>query len=226
MREAAREAMVVNDIDTGQREASLAIIAAAQSMDAAGFTPNKSGNVSQRFADGYLITPAAQPYATLQADDIVHLNAAGHVKRSRHRPSSEWSMHAMIYRQRPDAHAILHNHSPNATALSATRRGIPPFHYMIAVARGDIRCANYATFGTDALAENAVAALADRNAALLANHGVVAIGATLSAALSVAIEVENLARQYLLLLAAGLTPTLLDDAEMAVVLKKFRDYGR
>jgi L-fuculose-phosphate aldolase len=135
-------------------------------------------------------------------------------------------MHAAIYARRPDARAVVHTHSPRATALACAGRGIPPFHYMIALAGGDIRCMPYATFGTDELAANAVAGLAGRRAALLANHGVIAAGPTLAVARAVALEVENLADQYLALLAAGIAPVVLTPDELQRVLAKFADYGR
>lgn len=135
-------------------------------------------------------------------------------------------MHASVYAGRPDAAAIVHTHSPHATALACAGRGIPPFHYMIALAGGDIRCMPYATFGTSELADAAVRGLAGRRATLLANHGVIAIGSSLREAHSVAIEVENLATQYLAMLAAGIEPVLLDDTELQQVIDKFSDYGR
>jgi L-fuculose-phosphate aldolase len=135
-------------------------------------------------------------------------------------------MHAAIYSLRPDVSAIVHTHSPRATALACAGRGIPPFHYMIALAGGDVRCMPYATFGTAELAESAVRGLEGRRATLLANHGVIAVGATLNAAHAVAIEVENLAVEYLAMLAAGLEPVLLDESELQRVIDKFADYGR
>ncbi len=135
-------------------------------------------------------------------------------------------MHAAIYRARPDVQAIVHTHSPHATALACAGRGIPPFHYMIALAGGDIRCMPYATFGTAELAQSAVDGLEGRRACLLANHGVMAVGSTLARAHAVAVEVENLAREYLLLLGAGLEPRLLDDAEIERVIGRFTGYGR
>jgi L-fuculose-phosphate aldolase len=202
------------------------IVATAQAMDHAGLAPSKSGNVSARFSDGFLITPSGLPYTRMTPNDLVHLALDGTV-RSGGKPSSEWRFHAEIYNARPEFHAHVHTHSPRATALSATRRGIPAFHYMIALAGGaDIRCADYATFGTAELAANAVRALAGRKAVLLANHGVIAMGATLAGAWMLAQEVENLASQYLDLLAAGLQPVILDDAEMARVIDKFSGYGK
>lgn len=202
------------------------IIAVTLALDAAGMVPNKSGNVSVRSADGYLITPSGTAYRDLQPADLVALSLVDVPPAAGQRPSSEWRMHAAIYRARPDVQAIVHTHSPHATALACAGRGIPPFHYMIALAGGDIRCMPYATFGTAELAQSAVHGLEGRRACLLANHGVMAVGTTLARAHAVVIEVENLAREYLLLLGAGLEPQLLDDAEIERVIGSFTGYGR
>jgi L-fuculose-phosphate aldolase len=204
-----------------------AIVATAQAMERAGLAPNRSGNVSCRFNGGLLITPSGLPYGEMTAADIVALDLAGKVRAGTRTPSSESPFHTAIYRSRPDAEAIVHTHSPRATALACARRPIPPFHYMIALAGGPgIRCAEYATFGTPALAESALRGLEGRRAVLLANHGVIAIGATLEAAYELACEVENMAGQYLKMLAAGLEPVTLDEAEMQRVLAQFARYGR
>jgi L-fuculose-phosphate aldolase len=203
------------------------VIAVANAMDAAGFAPSKSGNVSVRTEKGFLITPTGKPYATLTPRDLVELDMDGDVIAGKLRPSSEWRFHACLYAAKPDCQAVVHNHSPRATALSCTRRGIPAFHYMIAISGGmDIPCASYATFGTSELADNLLAAIGDRNAVLLANHGVVACGPSLAKAWTVAKEVENLAGQYLDILASGLKPVILDKAEMRRVIAKFADYGQ
>ena len=202
------------------------IIGVTLALDAAGLVPNKSGNVSCRTPDGFLITPAGVPYRELKPADLVELAVDGSPPASGRRPSSEWRMHAAIYAARADAAAIVHTHSPRATALACAGRGIPAFHYMIALAGGDIRCMPYATFGTAELAVTAVQGLAGRRATLLGNHGVIAIGGSLQDAHAVALEVENLANEYLGILAAGLEPRLLDDAELQRVIEKFADYGR
>lgn len=203
------------------------IVTVAQAIDRAGFCPSKSGNVSARLGEGFLITPSGLPYARTTPDDLIHLAADGTVLSGSRKPSSEWPFHTAIYAARPDARAIVHTHSPRATALSCARRGIPAFHYMIALCGGaDVRCAEYATFGTPELADNAVAALQGRKAVLLANHGVIALGGSLAGAHQIVAEVENLAGQYLDLLAAGLAPVILDEAEMARVSAKFAGYGK
>ncbi|AMJ60859.1 class II aldolase/adducin family protein [Bosea sp. PAMC 26642] len=203
------------------------IVAVAQAIDRAGFCPSKSGNVSARFDGGLLITPSGLPYAQTQPEDLIHLSLDGSVLGGTREPSSEWPFHVAIYKARPDAQAIVHTHSPRATALASTRRGIPAFHYMIALCGGaDVRCAEYATFGTPELARNAVEALEGRKAVLLANHGVIALGGSLAGAHQIVAEVENLAGQYLDILAAGLKPVVLDEAEMVRVSARFAGYGK
>ena len=197
------------------------IIATAQDLNNRGFCPSKSGNVSARLKDGFLVTPSGIQYDALTPDDIVLIDAQGHPAASTReglRPSSEWRFHQAIYQTYAEAQAIAHTQSPMATALSCARKPIPAFHYMIALAGGaDIRCADYATFGTEALAQTMLKAL---------DHGVVAYGKTLLGAATLAIEVENLARQYLALLGAGLEPVILDEDEMVRVQKSFAGYGK
>jgi L-fuculose-phosphate aldolase len=204
-----------------------AIVTAAQRLDAAGMMPSKSGNLSVRDATGFLITPAALPYADMNPADVVAVDADGaELPGAPHRPSSEFRLHAAIYAARPEVAAIVHTHSPRATALSCARRGIPPFHYMILLAGGPVRCADHATFGTAHLARACVKALADRRAVLLANHGAVAVGTTLAAAVTLAFEIENLAGQYLGLRASGLKPVLLTKKQLAEAAAQFAGYGR
>jgi len=211
------------------RELREAVIATARAMNESGINVNKSGNVSVRCARGtragFLLTPTGVPYDRLEADDIAFVGDDGRAT-GRCEPSSEWRFHAAIYAARPELHAVVHTHSAHATALACQGLGIPAFHYMVAVAGGDdIRCSDYATFGTQALADNALAALQDRKACLLAHHGVIACGASLDAALALAVEVENLARTYVVVRSLG-EPRLLDRAEMARVLERFRTYGQ
>jgi L-fuculose-phosphate aldolase len=200
------------------------IVATARAMNAAGINRGTSGNVSARIDGGFLITPSGVPYHATSSTDIVAMTDDGEA-RGHLAPSSEWRFHRDIYRARPEFHAIVHTHAPFATTLACLDRGIPAIHYMVAIAGGkDIRCAPYATFGTDQLAELAVAALAGRKACLLAHHGMIAADKTLEAALAVAIEVETLAEMYWRALQIG-EPKLLSDAEMEVVRAKFARYG-
>lgn len=202
------------------------IVDAARAMSRTGLTPGTSGNISARTYRGMLITPSGGPYEQLRPESIVAVGADGTPDAGALKPSSEWRFHLAVYAAHPDAGAIVHTHSDHATALACTGRGIPAFHYMVAIAGGaDIRCAPYATFGTEALAAHAVEALAGRRACLLANHGQIAIGDGPAEALRLAEEVEALARQYVLALTLG-DVTILDDREMARVLERFRGYGR
>ena len=202
-----------------------AIIATAIEMNDRRINSGKSGNVSARTETGFLITPTGLPYESMRPEDIVRVTLGG-VATGPRTPSSEWRFHRDIYVDRPDAGAIVHAHSPFATTLACLGRGIPAFHYMVAVAGGkDIRCAPYATFGTQELSDDALVALSGRRACLLANHGMIAVDASLGNALALAIEVEALAEQYWRALQIG-APNLLSDAEMDIVLDKFRNYGQ
>lgn len=216
------------NVEDGQ-QLRLEVIATALQMNTAGINVNKAGNVSARCLrgsrSGFVITPSAVPYARLTPGDLVFVDSSGATVGSR-TPSSEWRFHFEIYAARTDIDAIVHTHSPHATALACHGLGIPAFHYMTAVAGGpDIRCAGYETFGTQELADRAVAALEGRTACLLAHHGVIACGKDLERALALAIEVENLARTYLLVRSIG-EPKLLDSEEMQRVLQRFDDYRR
>jgi len=203
----------------------LALIDAGRRMTALGLTQGTSGNLSARVPEGMLITPSGVPYDRIVPDDLVVMGLDGTVAPGRRRPSTEWRFHAAILAARPDADAVVHCHSPLATTLACLRRGIPAVHYMIAVAGGDsIRCADYATFGTPALAEHAVRALADRKACLLANHGLIALGPDPDRALALAVEVEALAGQYWRALQVG-QPVILSGEEMQAVYEMFEGYG-
>jgi L-fuculose-phosphate aldolase len=201
------------------------IIETARALPKLGLTKGTSGNVSARTTSEFLITPSGTPYEDLTVDKIVALNFEGQY-RGTILPSSEWRMHLDFYLSKPECGAVVHCHSPRASALSCHHRGIPAFHYMVALAGGDrIECADYASFGTLALSKAMAAALGDRNACLLANHGQVAGGPTLKKALSVAEGVEDLADQYLSALVLG-EPVVLGAEEMADILQKFKSYGK
>ncbi len=202
------------------------VITACRELTRRGLVHGTSGNVSLRRDHArFFVSPSGLAYEHLERDDIALMDLDGRWF-GRRRPSSEWRFHRDILRSRPDIGAIVHTHSVEATGLACTGRGIPAFHYMVAVAGGtDIRCAPYHCFGTQALSDAAVAALEGRMACLLANHGVIALGVDLPAALALADEVENLAAQYRAALAFG-DVRLLDDAEMHRVVEKFRSYGK
>lgn len=202
------------------------IISTALDMNRLGINQGKSGNVSARNTDGFLITPTGIAYAETKPEQIVAMQMDGtHIGSIL--PSSEWRFHRDIYALRPDVHAIVHTHSTFATTLACMDLAIPAFHYMIAIAGGnDIRCAPYATFGSQALSDFAVEALRDRKACLLAQHGMIAIDVSLDKALAVAVEVECLARMYWQVLQVNKNPPVLSATEMAIVIEKFKTYGQ
>lgn len=213
MRAAAHEAL--------RRE----IIATARRMNETGLSQGTSGNLSARVDGGFLVTPTGMDYFRLEPEDIVLMRFDGGTE-GRRLPSSEWRFHRDILAARPEVGAVLHAHPMFATTLACLRRDIPAFHYMVAVAGGpDIRCAPYATFGTEALSAHALAALEGRRACLLANHGMIALGRDLGDAFKLAVEVETLAGMYWRASLAG-APQILDEAEMARVIEKFRSYGK
>lgn len=202
-----------------------ALCAGMRRLEALGLNRGTAGNLSVRSGAGLLITPSGVAPAALEPRLMVLLAADGTAQADAARPSSEWRIHHDIYRARPDAGAVVHVHSPYATALACQRRELPPFHYMIAVAGGsNVRCAPYALFGTQALSDAAIAALDGRRACLLANHGMITLGADLDSAIGLAIEVEELARQYNLSCAYA-EPTHLTSVQMDAVIEQFKDYG-
>lgn len=189
----------------------------------AGFNKGSAGNCSVRMSDSFLITPSAIPPALMKSSDMVELDWQGQIISGK-KPSSEWRFHKDIYLARPDVQAIIHTHSMFSTTLACMHLDIPAFHYMIAMAGGDtIRCAPYALFGTQELSKHAVAALSERQACLLANHGLIVVGKNLTEAYSLLIEVENLAEQYWRILQVQ-QPHILNQKQMHDVLEKFKHY--
>jgi len=214
----------MTDDDRPLREA---LVAALHRLDALGMNRGSTGNLSHRATagDGIWITPTGMGAEEIGPDDLVRLDFDGR-SRGRWKPSSEAPFHQALYAERPDLHAVVHCHSVNATALACLRRGLPSFHYMVAVAGGDsVPCVPYHLFGTEALSQAVAAAFVDRNACLLANHGLVAAGPTLARAMKVALEIESLAEVYLKALAVA-EPARLDASQMAEVIEKFRHYGQ
>ena len=208
-----------------ERGLRVRIATAARRLSASGMNPGRSGNLSARADGGFIVTPSGAPYETLHPDDLVLVTTAGAFEGAR-QPSSEWRLHRDLYARGKDVGGVVHTHSPHATTLACLGRSIPAFHYEVAFAGGaDIRCAPYATFGTQELSDAASAALHGRRACLLANHGVVAVGATLEEAVDLAEKVEALARMYWQALQIG-QPTILDAAEMARVVELFAGYGK
>ena len=207
------------------------IIEYSLKLNSTNLSPLRSGNISLRAEeddkDGYLITPSGKKYQTLKPEDIVFMGLEEIEKNdSSNKPSSEWKFHRDIYLEKRDAQAIVHAHSPHATAVSSHGKPIPPFHYMIALAGGeDIKCAEYATFGTEELSRNVISALKDRSACLMSNHGQVAFGKNLEDAFELAQEIENICHQYTIALKLG-QPKILSFTEMKKVLEKAKNYKK
>lgn len=203
-----------------------ALLSTARKADTTGLNRGTSGNMSVRLRDGFLITPSGVAPDAMSVDDLVCVRSDG-THRGRMAPSSEWLFHRDVFAARADVHAVVHTHSPAATALSCLRQDLPRFHYMVAVVGGDsVRCARYATFGTQALSTEILSALGDRKACLMANHGMVAVGTDLRDAFKLAVEVESLCDIYLRARAAG-EPVLLTPEEFRAAQDQFAalNYG-
>ncbi|NTJ67993.1 class II aldolase [Agrobacterium rhizogenes] len=203
------------------------MVAICRRMNASGINQGTAGNMSVRNPKGFLITPTSLPYDVMQPQDLVQMYFDGSYEGER-RPSSEWRFHRDILASRQDIECVLHCHSVYATTLAVHHKTIPSFHYMTGVAGGTtIRCARYATFGTQALSDAAIEALQDRLACLLGQHGQISLGKTPAAALALAIEVETLSRLYVQALTLG-EPPILDDEEMARVIQQMKNmsYGQ
>jgi L-fuculose-phosphate aldolase len=209
--------------DTGAlREAA---VAAVRRLDALGMNRGSTGNLSLRLGDGMLITPTGMGADDLRPQDLVWRGWDGTL-RGDWQPSSEWHFHQAVYLARPGLHAVVHTHSTHAAALACLRRELPAFHYMVAVAGGDdVPCVPYHLFGTEALSQAVAGAFGQRNACLMANHGLVAGGATLAHAMKVAQEIESLCEVYLKALAVG-EPIVLSREEMQAVIERFGHYGK
>ncbi|MBD1165166.1 class II aldolase/adducin family protein [Pelagibacterales bacterium SAG-MED13] len=208
------------------------IIEYSLKLNSTNLSPLRSGNISLRGKEndkeGYLITPSGKKYETLKPEDIIFmgLNEDAENIDLTIKPSSEWRFHRDIYINKKEAQAIVHAHSPHATAVSSHGKPIPPFHYMIALAGGDdIKCAEYATFGTEELSRNVIKALKNRSACLMSNHGQVAFGKNLEDTFELAQEVENICHQYTIALRLG-QPKILSFEEMKKVLDKAKSYKK
>lgn len=213
-------------MDKTEQKLRESVVQQCRWMNASGLNQGTSGNISVRHQDRMLISPSAVPYDSMTPDMVASMPLDGDGEWSGpNKPSSEWRFHLDILRARPETGAVVHTHAAYSTALAVTGRGIPPCHYMVACFGGhDVRCAPYARFGAKELSENALAALEGRTACLLANHGMIALGAGLDGAMRRAVELEALAKQYHLALQAG-GPVLLSEAQIEETLKAFTSYG-
>ena len=202
------------------------VIKYAKMLNTENLSALRSGNISVRHNDGFLITPSGVKYSSLKIDDIVFVSLNGQFDEKKQKPSSEWKFHRDIYKNKREANAIVHSHSTNATAVSAHGKSIPAFHYMVALAGGnDIKCADYATFGTEELSNNVIRALENSKACLMSNHGQVAFEKSLDKAFELAQEIENICHQYINALRIGV-PKILSNNEMNKILGQIKNYKK
>lgn len=203
----------------------LSIIQTCLDMNKLGLNQGASGNIGARISsERFLITPSGLPYDRMKPVDLPIVSLDGHWW-GKLRPSTEWRLHRDIFAARPEIEVVLHSHSRHTTAIACLGEEIPAFHYMIAAAGGaDIRCAPYATFGSQALSDGALHALEGRKACLLANHGLIIAERSLEKALSLAVEIEHLAATWIAARQIG-KPRILGTSEMARVLHLFQTYG-
>ena len=202
------------------------IIKFSKLLNKTNLSPLRSGNISVRYKNGFLITPSGMRYETLKSKDIVFVDLKGKYNSKKNKPSSEWHFHKDIYLNKKNANSVVHCHSKNALVLSCIRKKIPAFHYMVAVAGGiDIKCAKYATYGTSELSKNIIQVLNNRLACLIENHGQVVFSDGIDSAFELAQEVEHLSEQYLECLRIG-KPKILTNIEMSRVLKKVKNYKK
>jgi L-fuculose-phosphate aldolase len=210
-----------------EKELRRALVEACRAMNALGINQGTSGNISVRNGGMMLISPSAVPYDTMAPEMVAAMPIEGEYGswKGKLRPSTEWRFHLDIMRGRPEVGAVVHTHPTYCTTLAIARKEIPACHYMMAAFGGtNVRCASYATYGTEALSKNALRALEGRSACLLANHGMIVCGQNLPKAMWLAVELETIARQYYHSLLIG-GPVVLSDAEIAETAAKFESYG-
>lgn len=192
-----------------------------------GLTKGTGGNLSVFDRDKKLmaITPSGIDFFEIKEEDIVILDLDGNVVEGDRLPSSEWFMHLIQYQKRDDIEAVIHAHTTYGTALACLREPLPASHYMIAVAGKDVRVADYATYGTKELAENAAKAMENRRAVFLANHGILAGAQDLLNAFNIIEEIEYCSKVYCVAKSFG-EPVILPDEEMELMAEKFKTYGQ
>lgn len=203
------------------------IVTFGKKLVASGLTTGTGGNLSliNRPENLIAISPSGIDYGDMQPEDVVVVDPAGKVVEGRMKPSSELAFHLALYGRRAAVHAVVHTHSVYATTMACLNREIPAVHYLVGFAGKKVPVAPYATFGTPELAENITDAIEDGNAVLMANHGLVTVGATMPMAFAVAEQVELVARIYCQAKSIG-EPVILEDAQMAAVMQKFKTYGQ
>ncbi len=203
------------------------IVEYGKKLVTSGLTKGTGGNLSiyNREEGLMAISPSGIDYFEIRPEDVVVLDLDGNIVDGDKKPSSELEMHRIFYKNRDDIDAIIHTHSTYATVLSCLNIPLPPVHYLVALAGLDVRCAKYATFGTEELAKNAFEAMKDRYAVLLANHGLLAGAKDLANAFNITEEIEYCAELYIKAKAIG-EPVILPEEEMELMLEKFKTYGQ
>ena len=198
------------------------IIEYGKKLVASNLTKGTGGNLSVFDREnGYMaITPTGIDFFEIQPEDIVIMDLEGN-----RLPSSEWEMHLLQYKERTDLDAVIHAHTTYATVLACLRWELPATHYMIAVAGKNVRCAEYATYGSHELALNATKAMRERRAVILANHGILAGANDLLNAFNIIEEVEYCSQIYYMAKSIG-EPIVLPDEEMNLMAEKFKTYGQ
>jgi len=189
-----------------------------------GYVLDKEGNVSIRtdIADRYVVSPSQVPRYLIKASDVLVMNGNGDVIQGKRNPSVETGMHLLIYSKRPDVRSVIHFHSLHATALASLHETIPPFLEELAPFLGEsIPTVEYAMAGTEELATNVAAALTDRNAVLLANHGVLVCGKSVQDAFDKALLLEKAATIYMLARSIG-TPKMLPESAVEIGRELFK----
>lgn len=209
-------------------EAREQIVAYGKKLITSGLTKGTGGNISIYDAelDLMAISPSGIDYFETTPEDVVVTKLTGEIVDSKRKPSSELDMHRIYYMKRSDVRSVVHTHSPFSTTMATLQWDLPASNYYIAIGGGnDIRCAEYASFGTWELAENSFKAMEDRYACFLANHGLLTCSYDLANAFSIAEETERMAEVYWRTKCIG-EPVILSDEEVSFMLEKFKTYGQ
>lgn len=193
-----------------------------------GLTKGTGGNISilNREEGLFAISPSGIDYFETEPEDIVVMNLKGEIVDGDRKPSSEHELHRIFYTDRDDIAAVVHTHSVYSTVLATLREGLPASSYLVAFSGYDVRCAEYASYGSMELAKNTFEAMKERNAAFMANHGLIAGGSDILNAFNIVEQIEQCAEVYVKARAIG-TPVLLDHDEMTRMIDSFNNsYGQ
>ena len=204
-----------------------ALVEYGRNLITAQLTTGSGGNLSiYNRAEGLVaIKPTGVDYFRMQPEDVVVMDIDGRVVEGKLAPSSETRFHLALLRNRADINAVVHTHQVYATTIACMRWELPAVHYLVGFSGNKVPLAEYATYGTQELSDNILRAIGNYNACLMANHGIVTVGATISAAFATAEELELVSRLYYQARCIG-EPAILSDSEMEVICEKFKTYGQ